>query len=222
MSSGGVKQTRKVSSTANFVAFCLFCWMEDGDLSVCSDHCRAVGCRMRGVTVFLGEMGVAQVNPHLYASGPLAVFSVVRPPVVWPWEGSNYPSWSCNGLHGPKGPKLKNKPSYSWPFGCFSSRWFTHPCMAFGGVQLPLPVCNGPNGPKRPKLKKNRNHRSCDGPHGPKGSKFKKQANRNHVNSCNLAVFFFSVLRPLLSGLWRSPITPFGPAMVLMDLKNLN
>ena len=37
------------------------------------------------------------------------LFSVVRPPVIWPWEGSNYPSRSCNGLHGPKGPKFKKQ-----------------------------------------------------------------------------------------------------------------
>ena len=32
-------------------------------------------------------------------------FSVVRPPLIWPWKGSR----SCNGLNGPKGPKFKNK-----------------------------------------------------------------------------------------------------------------
>ena len=37
----------------------------------------------------------------------LFFFSVVRPPVIWPWERSNYPSRSYNGLHGPKGPKFK-------------------------------------------------------------------------------------------------------------------
>ena len=29
--------------------------------------------------------------------------------MIWPREGSNYPSRSCNGLHGPKEPKFKNK-----------------------------------------------------------------------------------------------------------------
>ena len=32
--------------------------------------------------------------------------SVVRPPLFWLWEGSNYPSRPCNGPDGPKGPKL--------------------------------------------------------------------------------------------------------------------
>ena len=29
------------------------------------------------------------------------------PTFIWPWEGSNYPSRSCNGPNGPKGPKFK-------------------------------------------------------------------------------------------------------------------
>ena len=29
--------------------------------------------------------------------------------LIWPREGSNCPSWSCNGPNGPKGPKLKQK-----------------------------------------------------------------------------------------------------------------
>ena len=36
-------------------------------------------------------------------------FSAVLTLVILPWEGSNYPSRSCNGLHGPKGPKFKKK-----------------------------------------------------------------------------------------------------------------
>ena len=32
---------------------------------------------------------------------------VVRSPLFWPWEESNYPSRSCNGPNGLKGPKLK-------------------------------------------------------------------------------------------------------------------
>ena len=35
------------------------------------------------------------------------LFCVVRPPLIWPWEGFSYPSQSCNGLRGPKGPKFK-------------------------------------------------------------------------------------------------------------------
>ena len=27
--------------------------------------------------------------------------------LIWPWEGSNYPSRSCNGPNGPKGPKFE-------------------------------------------------------------------------------------------------------------------
>ena len=34
-------------------------------------------------------------------------FRVVRPPLLWPWDGSNYPSRSCNGLNGPKRPKFE-------------------------------------------------------------------------------------------------------------------
>ena len=37
------------------------------------------------------------------------LFSVVRPPVTWPWKGFNYPFRSCNGLRRPKGPKLKKQ-----------------------------------------------------------------------------------------------------------------
>ena len=34
--------------------------------------------------------------------------------LFWPWEKSNYPSRSCNGPHGPKGPKFKqNKKRYA-------------------------------------------------------------------------------------------------------------
>ena len=33
-------------------------------------------------------------------------FAVVRPPLFWPWEGSNYHSRSCNGPNWPKGPKF--------------------------------------------------------------------------------------------------------------------
>ena len=54
-----------------------------------------------------------------YLSAFLATFSpVARTPMFWPWEGSNYPSRSCNGPYGPKGPKFKqNKTS-----GRFSSK----------------------------------------------------------------------------------------------------
>ena len=49
-------------------------------------------------------------NYHGVSPGLLAVFFlVVRPLVIWPWEGSNYPFRSCNGLHGPKEPKFKKQ-----------------------------------------------------------------------------------------------------------------
>ena len=31
------------------------------------------------------------------------------PTLVWPWEGSNYPSWFCNGPNWQKGPKFKKQ-----------------------------------------------------------------------------------------------------------------
>ena len=37
------------------------------------------------------------------------LFTVVRPPLIWPWEWFSYPSRSCNGLNGPKGPKYKKQ-----------------------------------------------------------------------------------------------------------------
>ena len=36
--------------------------------------------------------------------GLLAAFFGGLPTLIWPWEESNYPSRSCNGLDGPKGP----------------------------------------------------------------------------------------------------------------------
>ena len=41
-------------------------------------------------------------------------------------------------------------------------------------------------------------------------------------NTLGLLAAFFSVVRPPLFGLGRGPITPPGPAMVLMDQKDLN
>ena len=41
------------------------------------------------------------------------LFLGVSPTLIWPWEGPNYPSRSCNGRNRPKGPKLKkNEPFY--------------------------------------------------------------------------------------------------------------
>ena len=37
----------------------------------------------------------------LFLSGSLTL--------IWPWEGSYYPSGSCNGCNRPKGPKFKEK-----------------------------------------------------------------------------------------------------------------
>ena len=34
---------------------------------------------------------------------------MVFPTLIWHWEGSNYPSWSCNGHNGPKGAKFKKQ-----------------------------------------------------------------------------------------------------------------
>ena len=45
-------------------SFCLFCWMEA--LSVYSDHCRAMGLRIRGMTLVLGEMEAAGVKPYRF------------------------------------------------------------------------------------------------------------------------------------------------------------
>ena len=48
----------------------------------------------------------------------LLFFSGGSPTFIWPWEGSNYPSQSCNGPNGPKGPKFKqnkNKRALNWP-----------------------------------------------------------------------------------------------------------
>ena len=66
-----------------------------------------------------------------------ATFSqVVRPPLLWPWDGSNYPSRSCNGPDEPKGPKYKqNKQTKFTPlFSAYLAtfpRWFARLC--FGG-----------------------------------------------------------------------------------------
>ena len=48
--------------------------------------------------------------------------------------------------------------------------------------------------------------------------------NSVHITTTLLAfwLFFFQVVRPPLFGLGRSPITPPGPAMALMDRKDLN
>ena len=53
----------RIGQTARSVDGCkLFvCWMEA--LSARSDHCRAIGYRIRGVTVVLGEINVARVKP---------------------------------------------------------------------------------------------------------------------------------------------------------------
>ena len=48
-----------------------------------------------------------------YTPGLSTTFLVVRPPLIWPWEGSNYPFRFCNGPHGPKGPKLKTNLVFS-------------------------------------------------------------------------------------------------------------
>ena len=54
--------------------------------------------------------------------GPLFVF--IRPPLFWPWEGSNYPSRSSDNLNGPKGTKLKKKLSQCWNVGRdLCARW---------------------------------------------------------------------------------------------------
>ena len=42
-----------------------------------------------------------------YSLGLSAVFLGGSPTLIWPWQGSNYPSRSCNGPNGPKGPKFK-------------------------------------------------------------------------------------------------------------------
>ena len=55
-------------------------------LSVCPDHCKVIGCRIRGegVTVALGEMDVARVNPNRF--GPS------QPPVRWAWFQPRWPT----------------------------------------------------------------------------------------------------------------------------------
>ena len=47
----------------------------------------------------------------VYSGHIWLLFSVVRPPLFWPWEGSNYPSRSCNcpNLKLPKFNQNKNK-----------------------------------------------------------------------------------------------------------------
>ena len=53
----------------------LFSWIKT--LPVCSDHCKAMGCRI-GVTVVLGEVDAARVKPC--RSGPSAHGRVRTPP----------------------------------------------------------------------------------------------------------------------------------------------
>ena len=66
------------------------------------------------------------------------------PTSIWPWEGSNYPSRSCNGPNGPKGPKFKQnkykRDKIHSAFLAIFPRWFAHLNLALGGVQLPLPI----------------------------------------------------------------------------------
>ena len=73
------------------------CWIEA--LSVRSDHYRTAGCRIRGVTVVLGEMGVARAKPKTPATrdAPLQPAAAVycpagspRPP-LFRWTTSTRP-----------------------------------------------------------------------------------------------------------------------------------
>ena len=66
-----------ISSAAYFL-----CWIKV--LSAHSSHCRAVGCRMGGGAVILGEMDVARVNP--YRSGQS------EPPVHMAWFAPHRPA----------------------------------------------------------------------------------------------------------------------------------
>ena len=65
-----------------------FCWIKDLSAHLC--HCRAMGCRI-GVTVVLGEMDVARVNPYRFGQGqpPLlsAWFQARRPKAVTQFRG---------------------------------------------------------------------------------------------------------------------------------------
>ena len=47
--------------------------------------------------------------PRVYTSSLLAASFGGSPTLIWPWEGSNYPSRSCNGRNRPQWPKLKKK-----------------------------------------------------------------------------------------------------------------
>ena len=74
--------------------FCLFCWKEA--LSVRSDHCRAMGYRIRGVTVVLGigsatgGGGTRPLQPKSWAG----TSCLMSPPPQSRWFSSNrnYPS----------------------------------------------------------------------------------------------------------------------------------
>ena len=72
---------------------------------------RADVCRHRSdVVLSIGPTLVRRRHAHweIYSVFLATLFSVVRPPYL-AWEGSNYPSRSCNGPNGPKGSKFKTK-----------------------------------------------------------------------------------------------------------------
>ena len=55
------------------------------------------------------------------------------PTFIWPWEGSNYPSRSCNGPNGPKGPKFKQNKRKAVIFSAFLATFFPGgPTTCFG------------------------------------------------------------------------------------------
>ena len=73
--------------------FCLFCWKEA--LSVRSDHCRAMGYRIRGVTVVLGmgsATGGGDASPPTKKLGGDIMSHVPPPQSRWFSSNRNYPS----------------------------------------------------------------------------------------------------------------------------------
>ena len=117
--------------------------------------------------------------------------------------GSNYPSWSCNGPNRPEGPKVKKKQISTNPglLAAFSW-WFAHSYWPWEGSIYPPGPANGRNRPKRPK--------------------FQKDNDISTTYTPGLLATFLGGSPALCFGIGKGPITPPGPAMVVIDRKDLN
>ena len=100
----------------------------------------------------------------------LSVNFRVRPLRFWAWEGSNYPSRSCDGPNGPKGPKFDKTQIYSAYFGFAFIRWFAHQFWLWEGSNYPSRSSNGPIGSKGSKFKKQQQKEKLSRSHTTSGS----------------------------------------------------